>query len=101
MYCKCWCCNVLSIVQVEHERLWDSQRFTQTQLKVVMQQWQRDLEELLARALVTLQEAKDAHLKELQLHRDRRHQQEICLHLREKVNIPFTPSRIFLTLFFS
>uniref|UniRef100_A0A8C7Y8E3 Coiled-coil domain containing 148 n=1 Tax=Oryzias sinensis TaxID=183150 RepID=A0A8C7Y8E3_9TELE len=70
---------------VEHERLWDSQRFTQTQLKVVTQQWQRDLEELLARALVTLQEAKDAHLKELQLHRDRRHQQEICLHLREKL----------------
>ncbi|XP_024142811.1 coiled-coil domain-containing protein 148 isoform X1 [Oryzias melastigma] len=70
---------------VEHERLWDSQRFTQTQLTVVTQQWERDLEELLARALVTLQEAKHAHQQEMQLHRDRQHQQEICWHLKEKL----------------
>jgi len=71
---------------MEHERLWDLQRFTQTQLRVATQQWQRDLDELLDRALVTLQEAKHAHQEELKLHRDRQHQQDICLNLREKVS---------------
>ncbi|XP_041857268.1 coiled-coil domain-containing protein 148-like [Melanotaenia boesemani] len=70
---------------LEHERLWDWQRFTQTQLRVVTQQFQRDLDELLARALVTLQEAKHAHQEELELHRDRQHQQNICLRLKEKL----------------
>uniref|UniRef100_UPI0037E8B954 coiled-coil domain-containing protein 148-like n=1 Tax=Semicossyphus pulcher TaxID=241346 RepID=UPI0037E8B954 len=70
---------------MEHERLWDWQRFTQAQLTVVTQQWQRDQEELLARALVTLQEATHAHQEELELHRDRQHQQDICSHLREKL----------------
>ncbi|KAM4557787.1 coiled-coil domain-containing protein 148-like [Odontesthes bonariensis] len=70
---------------MEHERLWDLQRFTQTQLRVVTQQWQRDLDELLDRALVTLQEVKHAHQEELKLHRDRQHQQDICLNLREKL----------------
>ncbi|XP_070770144.1 coiled-coil domain-containing protein 148-like [Enoplosus armatus] len=70
---------------MEHERVWDWQRFTQAQLRVVTQQWQRDQEELLARALVTLQEARHAHQEELELHRDRQHQQDICSHLREKL----------------
>ncbi|CAJ1079275.1 coiled-coil domain-containing protein 148-like isoform X1 [Xyrichtys novacula] len=70
---------------VKHERVWDLQRFTQAQLKVVTQQWQRDHEELLARALVTLQEAKHAHQEELELHRDRQHQQDICSHLKKRL----------------
>lgn len=76
--------------QMEHERLWDWQRFTQAQLKVVNQQWQRDREELLSRALVTLQDARYAHQEELELHRDRQHQQDICSNLREKVSIYLT-----------
>nr|XP_046260034.1 coiled-coil domain-containing protein 148-like isoform X2 [Scatophagus argus]XP_046260036.1 coiled-coil domain-containing protein 148-like isoform X2 [Scatophagus argus] len=70
---------------MEHERVWDWQRFTQAQLRVMTQQWQRDQEELLARALVTLQEARHAHQEELELHRYRQHQQDICSHLREKL----------------
>ncbi|XP_044072477.1 coiled-coil domain-containing protein 148-like isoform X2 [Siniperca chuatsi] len=70
---------------MEHERVWDWQRFTQAQLRVVTQQWQRDQDELLARALVTLQEARHVHQEELELHRDRQHQQDICSHLREKL----------------
>ncbi|CAG5865540.1 unnamed protein product [Menidia menidia] len=70
---------------MEHERLWDLQRFAQLQHKAVTQQWHRDMDELLARALVTLQEANHAHQEELKLHRDRQHQQDICYHLREKL----------------
>ncbi|XP_071769827.2 coiled-coil domain-containing protein 148-like [Centroberyx gerrardi] len=69
----------------EHERIWDWQRFSQAQLRVVAQSWQRDQEELLARALVTLEEARHAHKEELELHRDRQHQQDICSHLRDKL----------------
>uniref|UniRef100_A0A3Q3K154 Coiled-coil domain containing 148 n=1 Tax=Monopterus albus TaxID=43700 RepID=A0A3Q3K154_MONAL len=36
---------------MEHERVWDWQRFTQAQLRVVTHQWRRDHEELLLRAL--------------------------------------------------
>lgn len=74
-------------LQIEHERMWDWQRFTQAQLRVVNQQWQRDREELLDRALVTLQEAKYAHQKQLELHRDQQLQQDICSHLRDKVSV--------------
>ncbi|KAI4805323.1 hypothetical protein KUCAC02_009947 [Chaenocephalus aceratus] len=70
---------------MEHERVWDWQRLTQAQLRVVTQQCERDQEELLARALVTLQEARHAHQEELKLHRGRQHQQDICSQLREKV----------------
>ncbi|XP_034550592.1 coiled-coil domain-containing protein 148-like isoform X2 [Notolabrus celidotus] len=70
---------------IDHERLLDWQLFTQAQLKVVTQQWQRDHEELLARALVTLQEAQHSHQEELKLHRDRQHQQDICSHLKKKL----------------
>lgn len=79
--------TILCIVffQLEHERVWNSQRFTQIQLRVVTQQWQRDHEELLVRALVTLEEARHAHQKEMELQKDRQQQQEICLQLREKV----------------
>lgn len=55
-------------------------------MRVVTQQGQRDQEELLAKALVTLQEARNAHQEELELHRDRQHQQDICLQLRNKVS---------------
>lgn len=81
---------------MEHERVWDWQHFTQAQLRVVTQQWQRDQEELLARALVTLQEARHAHQEELELHRDRQDQQDICSHLREKVSVwsTFTPGAV-------
>ncbi|XP_056279925.1 coiled-coil domain-containing protein 148-like isoform X2 [Pseudoliparis swirei] len=70
---------------VEHERVWDRLRFTQAQLRVVTQQFQRDQEELLARALFTLQEARQAHQEELECHRGHQHQQDICSHLREKL----------------
>ncbi|XP_038141535.1 coiled-coil domain-containing protein 148-like [Cyprinodon tularosa] len=69
----------------QHERLWDMQRFTRMQLRVVTQQWHRDQQELLERALFTLQEAEHAHQEELEHHRDRQHQQNICLELREKL----------------
>ncbi|KAM3861956.1 coiled-coil domain-containing protein 148-like [Diretmus argenteus] len=69
----------------EHERIWAWQRFTQAQLRVVAQCWQRDRGELLARALVTLEEARHAHQEELELHRDRQHQQDICSRLRDKL----------------
>ncbi|XP_029936132.1 coiled-coil domain-containing protein 148 [Myripristis murdjan] len=70
---------------IEHERMWDWQRFTQAQLRVVAHSWQRDHEELLARALVTLEEARQAHQEELELHRDRQHQQDICSRLRDRL----------------
>ncbi|XP_040913634.1 coiled-coil domain-containing protein 148-like [Toxotes jaculatrix] len=70
---------------MEHERVWDWQRFTQSQLSLLTQQWQRDQEELLVRALVTLQEARHVHQEELELHRARQDQQDICSHLREKL----------------
>ncbi|XP_047456280.1 coiled-coil domain-containing protein 148-like isoform X2 [Mugil cephalus] len=70
---------------MEHERVWDLQRFAQAQQKILTQQWRRDRDELLAKALVTLQEANHAHQEELELHRDRQHQQDICLSLREKL----------------
>lgn len=79
--------TILYIVffQLEHERVWNSQRFTQIQLRVVTQQWQRDHEELQVRALVTLEEARHAHQKERDLQKDRQQQQEVCLQLRKKV----------------
>ncbi|XP_061547911.1 coiled-coil domain-containing protein 148-like [Phycodurus eques] len=70
---------------MEHERALARQRFNQTQIKVLTQQWQQDQEELLAKALATLQEARDAYQEELELQRDRQHQQDICLCLREKL----------------
>lgn len=81
---------VIVLFQMEHERVLNWQRFTQAQLTVLTQQWQRDQEELLARALVTLQEARHAHQEELELHRDRQNQQDICSHLREKVRVWYT-----------
>lgn len=86
---------------MEHERVLDWQRFTLAQLRAVSQQWQRDHEELLARALVTLQEARHAHQEELELHRDRQQQQDICFHLREKVSFwySFTPEAVMLATF--
>ncbi|XP_029348904.1 coiled-coil domain-containing protein 148-like [Echeneis naucrates] len=70
---------------MEHGRVWDSQRFTQEQLNTASKHWQRDREELLARALVTLQEANHTHQEELELHSDRQNQKDICSHLREKL----------------
>uniref|UniRef100_A0A7N8XWX1 Coiled-coil domain containing 148 n=1 Tax=Mastacembelus armatus TaxID=205130 RepID=A0A7N8XWX1_9TELE len=72
---------------IEHGRVLDWQCFTQTQLNVVIHQWQRDYEELLSRALVTLQEARFTHQEELELQRDRQQQQDICSHLRNKVSL--------------
>lgn len=80
---------LFSFHKMEHGRLLDLQRFSQTQQRALNHQWKRDLEELLARALATLQEAKHAHQEELELYRDRQHQQDICLHLREKVSISY------------
>lgn len=76
--------------QMDLQRLLDWQRFTQAQLRALAQQRQRDREELLARALVTLQEARHAHQEELEHHRDCQHQQDICSHLREKVSVCLT-----------
>uniref|UniRef100_A0A3B3UK24 Coiled-coil domain containing 148 n=1 Tax=Poecilia latipinna TaxID=48699 RepID=A0A3B3UK24_9TELE len=72
---------------LQHGRSCDMHRFIQKQIRVVTHQWQRDTQELLDRALDTLQEAKHAHQEELEHHRDRQHQQDICLHLREKVGL--------------
>lgn len=60
-------------------------RYTQVQLRVVTQHWQRDYKELLNRALVTLEEANHAHQEELKLQKDHKHQQDICQQLRKKV----------------
>ncbi|XP_011608694.1 coiled-coil domain-containing protein 148 isoform X1 [Takifugu rubripes] len=70
---------------LEHERVWDMWRYTHLQLKVVTQQWQRDYKELVNRALVTLEEAKHAHQEELKLQKDRKHQRDVCLQLRKKL----------------
>lgn len=60
-------------------------RYTQVQLRAVTQQWQRDYQELLNRALVTLEEANHAHQEELKLQKDRQHQRDVCLQLKKKV----------------
>ncbi|XP_027878445.1 coiled-coil domain-containing protein 148 [Xiphophorus couchianus] len=70
---------------LQHGRICDMHRFIQKQIRVMTQQWQRDTQELLDRALDTLQEAKHSHQEELEHHRDRQHQEDICLHLREKL----------------
>uniref|UniRef100_A0A3B5KR96 Coiled-coil domain containing 148 n=1 Tax=Xiphophorus couchianus TaxID=32473 RepID=A0A3B5KR96_9TELE len=72
---------------LQHGRICDMHRFIQKQIRVMTQQWQRDTQELLDRALDTLQEAKHSHQEELEHHRDRQHQEDICLHLREKVGL--------------
>ncbi|XP_056146061.1 coiled-coil domain-containing protein 148-like [Lampris incognitus] len=69
----------------DHEYIWDLQHFTKAQLFALAQNWQRDREELLARALVTLEEARHTHQEELELHRNRQHQQDVCSRLRDKV----------------
>ncbi|CAL8267662.1 unnamed protein product [Lota lota] len=70
---------------MDHERAWDWQRFGQAQLRSLAQGWQRDQGELLARALVTLEEAQHAHQEELLLHLERRLQLDTCTRLRDKV----------------
>ncbi|XP_034042898.1 coiled-coil domain-containing protein 148-like [Thalassophryne amazonica] len=70
---------------MEHERVWVSRCSTETQLKALTHQWQRDREELLASALITLQEARRAHQEQLARRRDHQHQQAVCSHLRDKV----------------
>uniref|UniRef100_A0A087XCP6 Coiled-coil domain containing 148 n=1 Tax=Poecilia formosa TaxID=48698 RepID=A0A087XCP6_POEFO len=77
--------NLNRVHMLQHGRSCDMHRFIQKQIRVVTHQWQRDTQELLDRALDTLQEAKHAHQEELEHHRDRQHQQDICLHLREKL----------------
>uniref|UniRef100_A0A3B3ZSN3 Coiled-coil domain containing 148 n=1 Tax=Periophthalmus magnuspinnatus TaxID=409849 RepID=A0A3B3ZSN3_9GOBI len=72
---------------LEHERKWSWQHFTQNQRRAVTQQWHRYREELLARALVTLQEAKHAHQEALDIHRDRLQQRDICAQLHAKVSL--------------
>ncbi|KAL0963777.1 hypothetical protein UPYG_G00313420 [Umbra pygmaea] len=69
----------------DHERCLDWQHFTQAQLRVLSQSWQRDWADLLFKALVTLEEAKQAHEEELALHTERQHQQDICSRLRDKL----------------
>ncbi|XP_041720506.2 coiled-coil domain-containing protein 148 isoform X1 [Coregonus clupeaformis] len=70
---------------INHKLSWDWQRFTQTQLRVVAQSWQRDRADLLFKVLVTLEEARQAYQEELALHTDRQHQQEICSRLSDKL----------------
>lgn len=85
-------CPCTLFFQMEHERVTDRQHFSQLQLRTVTQQWHRDHEQLLARALVTLEEARHAHQEELEHHKDRQHQQDICSQLREKVRVLWTPT---------
>ncbi|XP_070979474.1 coiled-coil domain-containing protein 148-like [Oncorhynchus clarkii lewisi] len=70
---------------MDHERRWDWQRFTQTQMHVVAQSWQRDRADLMFKALVTLEEARQTHREELALHTDRKHQQDICSRFSDKL----------------
>ncbi|XP_010889269.2 coiled-coil domain-containing protein 148 [Esox lucius] len=70
---------------MDHERSLDWHRFTQVQLRVLSQSWQRDRADLLLKALATLEEARQAHEEDLALHTDRQHQQDICSRLRDKL----------------
>ncbi|KAJ3592398.1 hypothetical protein NHX12_007525 [Muraenolepis orangiensis] len=70
---------------LDHERVWDWQRFSQAQLGALVQGWQRDRGELLSRALVTLEEAQRDHQEELDLQRERRFQLDTCSRLRDQV----------------
>ncbi|XP_062312161.1 coiled-coil domain-containing protein 148-like [Osmerus eperlanus] len=69
----------------EHERSWDWQRFTQAQLLALAQGWHRDRAELLAKALVTMEEARQERQEHLNLQRDRQNQLDICSRLRDKL----------------
>lgn len=71
--------------QVEHQRALDRYHFAQVQLRTATQLWHRDHQQLQARALVTLEEARHAHQEELEYHRDRQHQLDVCSQLRDKV----------------
>lgn len=77
--------NAPVFLQVDHQRALDRHHFAQVQLRTATQQWHRDHEQLQARALVTLEEARHAHQEELEHHRDRQHQLDVCSQLREKV----------------
>ncbi|XP_012691808.2 coiled-coil domain-containing protein 148 [Clupea harengus] len=69
----------------QHERSWDWYRFTLAQRKAVVQGWQRDRAELLLKAQVTLEEARQQHQQQCALQDDRRHQEHICGQLRDKL----------------
>lgn len=77
--------NASVFLQVDHQRALDRHHFAQVQLRTATQQWHRDHEQLQARALVTLEEARHAHQEELEHHRNRQHQLDVCSQLREKV----------------
>ncbi|KAK0134895.1 Coiled-coil domain-containing protein 148 [Merluccius polli] len=68
---------------MDHERVWDWQRFSQAQLQALARGWQRDRGELLTRALEVLEEARRHHQGELDLHREHRLQLETCARLRD------------------
>ncbi|XP_072300120.1 coiled-coil domain-containing protein 148-like [Eucyclogobius newberryi] len=70
---------------MEHKRKCSWQHFTQSQRRAVTLQWHRDQEELLAQALVTLQEAKHGHQEALDIHKGRQQQQDICAQLHTKL----------------
>ncbi|KAJ8012827.1 hypothetical protein DPEC_G00046920 [Dallia pectoralis] len=71
---------------MNYERSLDWHHFTQVQLHVLSQSWQRDRADLQLKALATLEEARQAHDEELALHTDRQHQQNLCTRLRDKRN---------------
>ncbi|CAL8321506.1 unnamed protein product [Merluccius merluccius] len=75
--------DLLVCVQMDHERVWDWQRFSQAQLQALARGWQRDRGELLTRALEVLEEARRDHQGELDLHREHRLQLETCARLRD------------------
>ena len=80
-------------LQNEHERSWDWQRFTQAQLLAVAQGWHRDRAELLAKALVTMEEARQERQEHLNLQRDRQNQLDICSRLRSEEHTSELQSR--------
>ncbi|KAM4697892.1 coiled-coil domain-containing protein 148 [Rhinophrynus dorsalis] len=70
---------------VQHEKIWDSHRFTRDQRRSMMESWTRYRKDFVIKALMTIAEACSAYETEMIQANDRRQQQEICNKLKEKV----------------
>ncbi|KAJ8282383.1 hypothetical protein COCON_G00049020 [Conger conger] len=69
----------------DHEQSWDQYRFALAQQRALLQSWQQDRASLLIKSLAILEEARVAHQEELSQQCQRKHQQEICIQLKEKL----------------
>ncbi|XP_028848019.1 coiled-coil domain-containing protein 148-like isoform X2 [Denticeps clupeoides] len=68
-----------------HRRTWDWYRFAVSQRKALVQSWRRDRADLLAKALLMLEEARMEHQRQLATEDRHRDQQHVCARLREKL----------------